>query len=283
MTVEPPIIPTEFVRLDTRTTAANSYVNVHDMRKGYENHNVLIARRLKRTVLTMGTPFTLRGGFPLNSNFAAPPALEIPIKLSARVSELDVNFYGRRAGVNCYLYFSVDSINGQRPLDSTQGITVSATSNTLQSLSVKVPAEAEAAGEGVLRVYAVTPVNTINKDADEIVVLRSDSITVRDNTLSSTDCGKYLILGTISGGGSFTHFFDMRPKMITSISHHHPNGHGGGSADRTIHFQPSLEYTPDVTDLGYQIIESGTIQFQSLSVYEKPLTPATGFYDERYL
>jgi len=284
MPTEAPKIPTEFIRLDDRTSTTDHYINVGDLRKSYENHNILIARRLKRNILTMGTAFTLRGGFPLSSNFPAPPALEIPIKLSAHVSQLDVNFYGRRAGVESYLYFSVDGPNGARPLDSSQTITVSATSNTLYSVNLEIPNEAVVAGEGFLRVYGVTPIDTGTKVSthDEIVTLGMNSVTIEDNAVSDTDVGKYIIFGTYSGG-SLTPFPDMRPKMITSVIYHHRTGGGGGTDERSIRFAPALEYLPGLSNLGYEVIDSGTILFESLSVYEKAIEPATGFYSERIL
>ena len=280
MPTEAPVIPTEFIRLDDRTSDTNQFINVGDLRKSYENHNVLIARRLKRTVLTMGNTFTLRGGFPLSSNFPAPPALEIPIKLSAHVSQLDLNFYGRRAGVNCSLFFSVDGPNGARPLDSSQTITVSATSNTLQSVSLQIPNEAATAGEGFLRIYAVTPIDTSVKVStnDAVLSIESTSITVADSSLSSTDVGKYIVFGSNSGG-SATPFPDMRPKMITSVV---PAQNVVTNA-RTLRFAPHLEYLPDITNLGYEVVDTGTVIFESLSVYEKSIEPATGFYSERIL
>jgi hypothetical protein len=109
-----------------------------------------------------------------------------------------------------------------------------------------------------------------------------NSVTIEDNAVSDTDVGKYIIFGTYSGG-SLTPFPDMRPKMITSVIYHHRTGGGGGTNERSIRFAPALEYLPGLSNLGYEVIDSGTILFESLSVYEKAIEPATGFYSERIL
>lgn len=44
-------IPTKFVKLDTNVTDADEYVNVRDLQVARENHNILIARGLRRTIL----------------------------------------------------------------------------------------------------------------------------------------------------------------------------------------------------------------------------------------
>ena len=285
MPTQPPVIPTKFIRLDDRTSTTNHFINVADLRKSYENHNILIARRLKRNVLTMGNTFTIRGGVPLSDNFPAPPALEIPIKLSAEVSQLDLNFYGRRAGVvNSFLYFSVDGPNGARPLDESQKITVSATSNTLHSLSLKVPNQAVTSGEGVLRVYCVTPIDPSTKvvSGGTIYNITANHVTVNDTTLSETDIGKYIRFGTFdSSAGTITPFTNMSPKMITQVSR--LADVVGSLTRKMVQFVPSLEFLPSIADLGYDVIESGSIVSESISVYEKAIEPATGFYSERIL
>ena len=46
-------VPDSYAKLDDRTTTVDHYFNVHDLRKGYENHNKLIARKLRRSVFTI--------------------------------------------------------------------------------------------------------------------------------------------------------------------------------------------------------------------------------------
>ena len=107
MTVSNPKIPADFTRLDDRVTDPDQYLNVHDYRKAYENHNILIARRLRRPLLTMGQAFDIKAGVQLNQTPQVPPILEIPVLLSPSVSELDFNFYGyRTSGQDCDIYVS---------------------------------------------------------------------------------------------------------------------------------------------------------------------------------
>jgi len=44
-------LPAAFVKQDTRTNAADSFANARDFNRLRENHNMLLARRLRRTVL----------------------------------------------------------------------------------------------------------------------------------------------------------------------------------------------------------------------------------------
>ena len=90
-------VPDSYTRLDDRTTTQDHYFNVHDLRKGYDNHNILIARKLRRTVVTMGQNVNLASSLIIRSDLVdALPQLEIPIRLSPYVKSLNVSMYGRR-------------------------------------------------------------------------------------------------------------------------------------------------------------------------------------------
>ncbi|HDL48442.1 MAG TPA: hypothetical protein ENH33_00565 [Actinobacteria bacterium] len=45
-------IPSEFIRMDTRVTAADQFTNVRDQQIARENYNILLARRNRRPLLT---------------------------------------------------------------------------------------------------------------------------------------------------------------------------------------------------------------------------------------
>ena len=275
-------VPDSYTRLDDRTTTQDHYFNVHDLRKGYDNHNILIARKLRRTVVTMGQNVNLASSLIIRSDLIdALPQLEIPIRLSPYVKSLNVNMYGRRVTSNVNLYFSFDSQYEKRPIDSDVKIAATATSNVNHTVNVPIPREAAREHYGILRIYAATPYDSsaLKTSGSKVLAVSNNAIQINDSGVDSADVGSVLLLGS-DATGSFVAFSDIRPKLITSISHEHPNGsHGSGNEMHTIQFVGSLERLPDIEDLFYEIRNTSYFASESLSVYEN-ITSATSVATE---
>ena len=264
-------VPDSYTKLDDRTTTVDHYFNVHDLRAGYENHNMLIARKLRRPVCTMGESVALASSMIISSDLMDfTPQLEIPIRLSPYVKSLDVNVYGRRVNANVNLYASFDSQYEKRPIDSDTKLTISNATDSNNTLTVPIPREAAREHYGILRIYMACPFQSgsLKTSGDKVISIGNNAIQINDSTVSSADVGSILLLGSDSTG-SFVPFSDIRPKTITFVTHEHPTGAtGSGNETHTIGFVPSLERDVDDANLFYEIRPPAFLQLESLSVYE---------------
>jgi hypothetical protein len=87
-------ITSPFVRLDTRVNAADAFANVYTQQQLRLNHNMLLARRARRPIITMGaSQWGVYSIYPADSA-SAVSLFSAPFVLSHnQIRDLQVNFY----------------------------------------------------------------------------------------------------------------------------------------------------------------------------------------------
>ena len=166
------LVPAAYVELDTRVADADCYANTRDMRKAHDNHNILLARRARRPLITQAMRGASNYQDPIYFNSAQPVTEDrrlglsfysAPIWIPPRCVTVTVNVRCRQANTggtypDIKIYPVIDGPKDKPPLDLTLVATVDTATDTLYSMDVPVPESAEKAGRGVLHLYYCTPI-----------------------------------------------------------------------------------------------------------------------------
>lgn len=152
-------IPSSFIRLDSRVTDPDAYINIRDLQVARLNHNKLIARGIKRHLCTMAAHRGFNTEYPLTFDqylYSVKPGtreygtqcFSVPLMLSSSTKEIEVVIRGstRHASLPSKLYFAVDANRRTQPLDRANyfiNITSTATLGARYAITLPVPDEAK--------------------------------------------------------------------------------------------------------------------------------------------
>jgi hypothetical protein len=127
-------IPSDFVKLDTNVTDPDEFVNVRDLQVARANHNILLARGMRRTLMATrgqtGTRWIVRGGNIGDDRLGAQrPIFEFDVLIDEVVQSVTCVIEGEvdrsGTGLQCRFTGILDRPFGLRLLDS--GIQATAT------------------------------------------------------------------------------------------------------------------------------------------------------------
>lgn len=174
-------IPDKFVRQDDRTTAADQFLNVHDLQTAYGNINTLIAKRLRTPVLTLGavdddgaggdivvqawndTPLVAQSGeVVVDTPIWVPPMCD--------TMEVRIRAHASSAGGDVYLYPVVNASGQTRPPSNDYVIQVTGLSEAEYSVSFPVPGLAARQMGGSFRLYATSELAASSVQDSEAVL-----------------------------------------------------------------------------------------------------------------
>jgi hypothetical protein len=157
-------VPSEFIRLDDTVTDPDAYVNVRDMQVVRDNHNILIARMLKRQIFTWigiedGSTY---GRSYLNLMTVKPASREsgdvmmtIPLFVTPFTKELEIILYAQRwtNTVDCKLYPVLDGAGISGEISTSYEFDVTAVAFAKYSVSLPVHEKIAQAGTCTLNLY----------------------------------------------------------------------------------------------------------------------------------
>jgi hypothetical protein len=164
-------VPSLFVASDTHVADEDCYLNARDMRKAYDNHNILLARRVRKPVISQAMRGASNANDPIYVHSAEPVTEDrrtgrsffaAPIWVPPRCFEMVVNIRCKQANTggtypDLQIYPVIDGPKDLVPLDTSLVITVDSATDTLYSTVVPVPESAERSGTGFLSLYFCTP------------------------------------------------------------------------------------------------------------------------------
>lgn len=142
-------IPANFQRLDTRTNSADSFANCRDYHVAADNHNILLAERIRRVVYTQCftrleeetmNPMFLRTLGPINDNSPAV-IMRIPLMLSqtCRSIMFVVRAYSESPANPQQLLLVVSKPAQDRPFTKGATITIDQAAETRFAAELDVP------------------------------------------------------------------------------------------------------------------------------------------------
>ncbi len=160
-------IPSQFVRQDTRTNSDDQFANANEQQRRRLNHNILLAKRVRKCLLTRVCSYRddigLGGsGFFQTERFTTPAKisaaeiwLNVPLQFSPGTRELVFVLRAKRISTgNVTMYCRVEADNEKLPVDTNVSVTVNNTSLTRFAVTVPISREARQKGSGRL---IVTP------------------------------------------------------------------------------------------------------------------------------
>lgn len=178
MTIVEQEIPSAFVRQDTRTTADDQYLNVHDVQTAYKNLNALIAKRARFPMLTaacvaadeVGSPVVIDGWGPLQPNLLGKRLGPWPVWVPPYTQQLDLRVRAKTNSVgDFYLYpmiYPVAHGSTTQQISEDVKITVSVTSETEHNASIPVPSQVQQNGLGWLTIFYVSVMDSDPESAE---------------------------------------------------------------------------------------------------------------------
>ncbi len=160
-------IPSAFIRLDDTMSDADAYVNARDLQVRAENHNKLIACRIRQPMFTLSfhddtdardpMPYKSLGILPefASSGYGPTPILRVPIWVPPHCKSATLTgrlAYSNASGADVKVYGMIATATEQlNPPSAT--LTVTSTSHARYSGSVVVPPDAAVAGFAVFSLY----------------------------------------------------------------------------------------------------------------------------------
>lgn len=152
-------IPAKFIRLDDRVTAADQYVNARDMQILRNNHNMLLARRVRQPVAQFGgkgwqpTGTTNVYSIRAASREMGDIFLTTPITVPIGTRELRFTMTGvRLANTSVDIYPCVDGPDESTEPNDAYKLTIGST-NVVKNVTFPVPTSVTATGLGTF--YAI--------------------------------------------------------------------------------------------------------------------------------
>lgn len=155
-------IPASFQKLDTNVTAADEYVNVRDLQVARKNHNILIARGLRRTLYarsfaettatSSSTLWIVREGNLGDERIGSrKPILETTALIDSAVASVTCVVHGVVLGTGLDIKFTcvVDRPFGMRELSSSGSVTMSQGGSSKGSITAPVPYISEDRRNGI--------------------------------------------------------------------------------------------------------------------------------------
>lgn len=177
-----PTIPAAYVRPDTQTNAADSFANVHDLQTLRGNHNVIVARRLRRVLFThtfgLGTARYKEYASGFMSNGRAYALFRVPFELSGPLTkELRVNAYGMYVENDIPIY-AVAHMPQEEPVADPNRVLDFGVAAGLASVDVPLSRALRRRGAGVLSLILEGFVDGTDKPAAGILDVGADWVDV---------------------------------------------------------------------------------------------------------
>jgi hypothetical protein len=157
-------VPSEFIRLDDTISDPDEFLNVRDLQVARENHNILIARGIKRHLFTYVNPITIATPADKTFHSARPASREtgdvlmfMPFRVSSQTKELVVVLQAARssASADCDVYYAVDGGGSTGVIDTGDAFSITSTAGTGAKVSktISLPARVANSNHCVLYLY----------------------------------------------------------------------------------------------------------------------------------
>lgn len=263
----PPKLPAAFERFDTTATEKGRAVDVRTMQTIYNNHNILIARRLMRNVLyrnlrtDISTPRTFKGHFRYTANgLVGSEIMRCPIAVNPFARTLTCVVRAQYSGAASRIYGIAQPLGGSaREVQTTYGANVTAAGQTEYSFSIPLPRQATSAqGWGValydFALYVEATIGTSDKTGTGDTTLLAGPNTFY-GSFTSGDIGKILVI---------TGDTEIEPRYIVDFEDL-PSG-----SDR-VSVSPNWNKIP-APGLAYDVRLSYGVSLYDLSLYEPGMT-----------
>jgi hypothetical protein len=265
MIIHSQTIPSAFIRQDTRITDADSFVNVASQQRVRQNHNMLLARRIRKNLMSLafgsedsvfGQTFTFVS--PLSAGDGSP-FLSIPLTVTPLVKELVVVLRARRVSAgNVTLYAWCSESRQDEEIDTSIAVAVTSATEAKHTLTVPVARAAsnnprQVAGSG-LSLNIVADGYTEGADLDDGTVTDA-----RLDGVEAVIAGDYVGYAAYVPGNS-----SILPRRI--VRHE----------TAWIGVQPAWNIKPAVGDT-IAVVATAEIEAFTMNVYEEKIT---AFADE---
>ena len=255
-------IPDEFIRLDSRITFADAFVNVRDMQVARSNHNILVARGVKRHLVTYI-------GAPGNSTYfySCSPAsrdvgdvlMNFTLRLTPQTRELVVVMTGRRRSVDadCKIYYGLDGAGESGEIDTTNFMDVtSVVAGTRYTMTMNVKEAAARIGQCSVNFYldGTTYGNDLMGASCGITDAGSDWVDVDTNIAGiSVPTGSAIYLDNSPG--------KQEPLLVTG-------GLTTGALTSKLFLDRPFTVTPHPLVDTFEARAAAGVQIDSLTIYE---------------
>lgn len=269
-------IPSEFLEFDSSTHNPDSYVNVADLQRERKNHNILLARRCKRTLFakvfnqdSAVTPLYWNLHQKVGGDAYPVPIMRTLLPVSLYTQEIAVYMRAKRRDItssgisSVKVYPHLIPYGTDRVVDTDDVMTVSATTETDYNIDIPVPVHG--GGQTIVNgqelfyfeLYADCPVDYGNSPKITSVAGLLDVI---DSTTLK-----------VSAGGSpantqiaFTNLPQIKPRTVLFVK-------SLGSSQYQIDLDAPLNIIPDIGE-DIEFRDTLGIDFYSISAYEKGIT-----------
>lgn len=278
MRIEGVTIPSSFIRLDDHTTAADAFVNVRDHARMRSNHNILVAKRLRREVFHLvfnhsisNAPFNYRCRNRVGQAGVQPIIFLNQILVSQWTNEIDIVIEACKDAIDGSSGFTDDPFvkaklyrdPGTPGGDNLESVTISAATGSpaKYTLTLPVPQTRSVAAPWYgmeyywLVIYGDTLVDTAYaKDANKTVAAWGERW-VELTGASTSSLGSVIYCNTD---------LTVAPRQVTSVD-------TSGSPYRYYVDQPwSRDLVPGTDAMTIREIQG--IDFYSISAYEETVT-----------
>ncbi len=210
-------VPSEFQRLDTDVVSKNESVDVRTMQRLVSNHNMLLARRLKRSLFhhnfrndTDGAAPAYFGGLePTPTGIVGAVVAQVPLLISPATASVVVDMHALKTSVGNVDVYGVLTRAEQAGFGVT-GVHVTSLTKTAYSFSVPLynpaPAPPEIAGSiMMLTLVCDGLVDTSNIKTGTLTAVTADTAT---GSFAGSDVGNALVI---------TGDLSIEPRMIKAV------------------------------------------------------------------
>lgn len=270
-------IPTEFLEFDSSTHSPDSYVNVADLQRERKNHNILLARRCKRTLLTKifsqdssVTPFEWNLHQKVGGDAYPVPIVRALVPISLYTQEVAVYLRAQRNDISSSglssvkVYPHLIPYGADRVVDTSDVMSV--TSTTAADYSIDIPVPVHGGGQTIVNgqelfyfeLYADCPVDYGN----------SPKITTTSGLIDIIDSTTLVVQASASPAGTqiaFTNSPEIEPRTILQVKALSTATQYQVDLDAPLNILPGIG-----EDIEFR--ETLGIDFYSLSVYEKGIS-----------
>lgn len=263
----PPKLPSAFERFDTTATEKGRAVDVRTMQTIYNNHNILIARRLMRNVMyrnlrtDISTPRTFKGHFRYTaSGLIGSEIMRCPIAVNPFARTLTCVIRAQYSGAASRVYGIAQPLGGaQRDLQTTYGAAVTAATQTEYTFSVPLPRQSQPAQGWTTAFYDFSLYVEAEIGASDKTGTGDTALLAGPNTFygafTSADIGKILVI---------TGDTEIEPRYIVDFEDL-PSG-----SDR-VSVSPNWNKIP-APGLAYDVRLSYGVSIYDVSLYEPGMT-----------